>query len=306
MILLTPAVLHSSALERIKEESPIFHRKYVFQFALLQGLWAMILFMLCVATILIPTASTFQTMGAKVLTNANFSKLEIKNGQVSIDVKPAIWVYSLNDSNTEQTVLAVDSLGSMNKYYWDDRVEKGVVKRINGVAVMKDHLFIKNGLMMKKIPYTSIGLGNTGISMTKNQVYEGLLKITNNKTILKYSLIALPLVFILAALSGAFFHVLFIGVVGLTIGFISKRKGKDLIPAFKVSSALYVVWAYLVVLSMIAQKMVLLTLADISNFFMVVRIVFLVVMIFIGYLSLLPSTDGQTSPVTSKVVRKKK
>ena len=136
MTLLTPAVLHSSALEHIKDESPKFHRKYIVQFALMQGLWGVILYLICFVTIFLPRVAYLRETGKKVLTNANFSSVSIKGESMSIDIKPQIWSFTVMDSARSRNEFVVDSTGKMNRFYWDDRVEKGEVKQFNGIGFM--------------------------------------------------------------------------------------------------------------------------------------------------------------------------
>lgn len=283
MTLLTPAVLHCSALEFVKSQNKAFHKRYIIQFALLQGLWGVILWILAMVFIAFPMINEVRQLSEKVLVNANFSSVSIKNGKASIDIRPSIWPFTLSDSERERIEVVVDSTGNMNKFYWDDRVEKGSVKQINGVGITPEYVFVKKGTWMKKLYFNKV-CSQCDVTYTKQQLYEKTMKYLSSESMLKVALYAVPLAFVTFSVLGGVMHVLFILVVGsllkvLTRNFTSSKGGR-----YKLASGLYVGWAYVMALSLISQKILLLTLGDASRFFMVVEAIVFVTLVFIGYL----------------------
>lgn len=285
LILLTPAVLHRTALDSLKEKDRRFHYSYVFRFAIIQGLWAVIFYLIIVALAVIPALRNVRETVEKVLTNANFTQVAMKDGQLAIDIKPAIWVFTVNDSKTEQSVVAVDSIGTMNRFYWDDRVEKGVVKRIDGVGFMKDGVFVKKGTWIRKMPYESLSKYRP-FSMSKGELHSSFKEMTEKRTFLKLVILCTPVVFILAMLLGAVGHVLFMWVTGFILALFTKNFSKNLLTAVKLSSGLYVGWIYVFVLSLIASHFLTYTWTSFSYLFAVVKIVSYITILFIGYLSI--------------------
>lgn len=283
MTLLTPAVLHCSALEYVKSQDKAFHRRYIIQFALMQGLWGVILWILAMVFIAFPMANELRQTSEKILTNANFSSVTIKDGKATIDIKPLIWPFTIRDSERERVEFVVDTTGHMNKFYWDDRVEKGQIKQINGAGLTPEYIFVKKGTWMKKMYFKNMCAG-CEVTFSKQQVYEKSMNMLSSGTMLRVVLYAIPLVFAVFMLLGAIMHIVFILVVGallkvLTRNFVATKGGR-----YKIASALYVGWAYVMALSLISQKILLLTLGDASRFFMVVEAVVFVTLVFIGYL----------------------
>ncbi len=296
MTLLTPAVLNCSALESLKEKDQKFHKKYVFQFALLQGFWGVIVFVLLWAFYCIPFATKLKTEGDKVLLNANFSSMTIENGKATVDIKPAIWVYTISDSPSEQKMVAIDSVGTMNKYYWDDRVEKGSVKKIDGIGVMKEYLYVKKGTWIKKIPYSQFSKNK--VVMTKGDISDSLERMTSKKMMITMLLCMIPVVFLTVFLVGGLTHILFGRITGELLAMLSNSYKVNLESSLKMSNGLYVVWAYLVGLSMVSQKIVFLTYGNMSPYFIAFDILAYFGVFFVGYLCF----KGSVSP--SKVVKK--
>jgi hypothetical protein len=197
MTLLTPAVMHASSLEKLTQQPTSFFKKYLLKFALLQGFFGVLIGVLMLTRTVAPLLATIRSGGTEAIVAAHFSKAIIENGELTVDIKPAIWTYSLKDTSTRQLVVAVDSLGTMNKYYWDDRVEKGVTKRVYGVGFMKDGIYVKglNGAWFNK--YTKL-VGTGKHEFTKDSVNQKFQSLTSGKTMLLVYLVAAVIFFLIA------------------------------------------------------------------------------------------------------------
>lgn len=281
--LLTPAVLNCSALEYLQEKDQKFHKKYVFKFGLMQALWAVILYVVCVGLFVIPGVKEVRETGTQVITNALFNEVKIQEGQMEIDIKPAIWYFSFYNEPTKQKLIAVDSLGSMNKFFWDDRVEKGVVKKIDGIGFMKEYVYVKKGTWTKKIPYSKF-VSSDEVTVTKGEIYDKFMQMTESNRVLVWSLALIPLVFLLGLLFGMLLHVLFAATVGLFLALMTRDVTKNLTLAGKVSSGLYVGWAYILVLAVITQKLLALTFGNLSDFYLAIKAVAFLAIVLVGYL----------------------
>ena len=303
--LLTPAVLNCTALEYLKDQSPSFHRKHILRFAFMQGIWFCILYILCVATIVFPLVTSLRETSSKVLLNANFTQCEIKNGQLISDIKPMIWSFSLSDTDTAKQEVVIASTKAMNRFYWDDRVEKGMVKKINGVSFMPDYVYYKQGTDIKKIYYSQV-FGNRGFKMTKSQLFDYVQKVTDKKQLTKITLLLLPLVLLLGMIVGCLSHGVYMLVVGFILGLFTKNFVKNPSTSYKIASGLYVGWAYIIVLSLIAQRILLWTNINLSAFFLMVNTVGFVSIIGVGYLCLRTMEQDQLGISISKLKKRER
>jgi len=240
--------------------------------------------------------ASIRETGTKVLTNANFTNCSVTNGTLTVDIKPAIWAFTVADTGTQRQEVVVDSLGTMNRFYWDDRVEKGMVKKYDGVSFSKTHLFIKRGTSIRRIPYTAI-LGNREIKVSKGELYNGFTALTNSGNVLKMVLILLPFVFGFGMAIGMLINTLYMLIVGLLLRLALGKSLRITSVAYKTANGLYVGFAYLVALAFIAQGILFYTLADLSSFFSVVKLTSLLATAGIGYLCLksLPRNTSVTS-----------
>lgn len=305
MTLLSPAVLHCSALEHIKDETTAFHKSYIFKFGLLQGVWGVILYLLCVATIVFPRVQTLRETGDKILTNANFSTVRITNGSMHTDIKPAIWTFTINDSSSVKTDFAIDSTGKMNRFYWDDRVEKGEVKQINGMAFMREYIFLKRGTVIRKIPYTQFVRGGNG-EFTKEQIYNNFMKYTEKRGVLKLALAAIPVVFLFTMVAGVLAHIVYILVVGSLLVIFTQRFTRVAQSCYKIASGLYVGWFYVAALLMVTHRIVYATLANLSSFYIAIESILFVTIVFVGYLCIHTAEQMKTTVITNPIPKIKR
>lgn len=303
MTLLTPAVLHCSALEHIKDESPKFHKKYTVQFALVQGFWAVILYFICFSAIFLPKVSQFREVGDKVLTNANFTTVSIKEDVMTIDIKPEIWAFTIDDSLHLRNEFVIDSTGKMNRFYWDDRTEKGEVKRLNGVGLTRDWLLIKQGTRLSKVPYHKLTMGKE-LTMTKGEVHSLLLKSTDKALLLKKAVLLSPLVFLIGAIFGFVMHIGYIGIIGSLLVLLTQKFSRSAAHCYKLASALYVGWAYILVLTMIGQQFMYITFGNISHFFLAIKIILFVALVLVGYLCFQSFEENEHKVAVAKLSRK--
>lgn len=279
MTLLTPAVMHRSSLEKLVQQPTSFFKSYIFQFALLQGLFGALIGLAMVARVVNLFGDIYQPKIQSAIVAANFSRVEISNGKLLIDIKPAIWTYSLAESSISQSVLAVDSLGSMNKYFWDDRYEKGVLKKVYGVAFRKDSLFVRTGYGTFTVAYSKI-VGNRSHVYTKeevNKLFQRLISAPSMAVV--YSVFAV-ISFVGAFLFGYAFHLLFAFVVGGAIALLTNYQTLPLLKSMKLAAGMYIVWVYLSLLINMAG--ILLPWHNVSIYVVIVQAVSLCALIGIG------------------------
>lgn len=296
--LLTPAVLHCTALEYLTEKPPDFHRKHTIRFGLMQGLWLVIIFLVFLTTTIFPRIEQIRETGETILTHANFTQCSMENGKLTIDIKPAIWAFTLYDSSILRKEVVIDSTGTLNRFYWDDRVEKGVVKKVDGVELSKDHIFVKRGTSIKRVSYSSL-LGNTEVKMSKGEVYERFMEVTKRSTVIKLAVLLVPVVFVLGLVLGIVSNIIYVLIIGTILRITADGFLRNPSSMYKVSNGLYVGFAYVFALAVVAQQILLDTLADLSTFFMVVKVTALLATFAIGFLCLKSlSLRSITSPIT--------
>jgi len=305
MTLLTPAVLHCSALEYLTEQSSDFHRKYIIRFSIMQGIWVAILFITVIAGVVMPRVSYIRETGITAFTNANFTHCQMSNGALIADFKPAIWSYTVSDSATQRDEIIVDTTGTFNRFYWDDRVERGVVKKVNGVGFMKEYLFVKKGTQINRIPYRLLGVANSE-KLTKGALYERFLKITNKETIVLWSFLLLPVALLFGGILGSLFHGFYVLIFGTLLRVMAGKFVVNSAIPYKIASGLYVGWAYVVALAMVAQQILEQTFVSIPGLFWVVKIVGLIATLLIGYLCLRVRQLRPMAASITKVTRRAK
>lgn len=302
MTLLTPAVLHHTALEYLTEQPSDFHRKHVIRFGLMQGLWLAIFFVIFLTATILPGIAQLRETGETVLTHANFTQCSIKNGKLTVDIKPAIWAFTLYDSNTQRKEFVIDSMGTLNRFYWDDRVEKGMVKKVDGVGLTQDHLFIKRGTAIRRVSYSSL-FGDTEVKMSKGEIYGRFMEATSRPMVIKLAVLSIPVVFLLGFVLGVFSQIAYVLVMGTMLRLATGNFLRTTSHAYKISNGLYVGYAYVFALAMIAQQILSGTLADLSTFFMVVKAAALLATFAIGFLCL---KSLSLRPVASSITKLKR
>jgi hypothetical protein len=283
--LLTPAVLHSTALEYLTEQPSGFHRKQILRFGLMQGVWSIIVYITLLATTVFPGIAKIRETGETVLTHANFTQCSIANGQLKIDIKPAIWAFTLHDSDTQREEFVVDSIGTLNRFYWDDRVEKGMVKKVDGISLAKEYLFIKRGTLIRRLPYGTL-LGNNDVNLSKGEIYERFMEMTARSNVMKVALLAIPIVFLLGFAFGILANIIYVFLIGGILRLMTGSFLRTPTHAYKIANGLYVGFAYVFLLALIAQQILFGTLADLTAFFAVVKGAALIATLSIGFLFL--------------------
>jgi hypothetical protein len=248
MTLLTPMVIHRDSITFLLKQPIGFFKKYLFKFALIQGLFGGLISVLIVFTFANPLFNAIQVAGEKVWTHANLSYIGVKQGMLETDIKPSIWFYSVDDTTTKQTLVAVDSLGTMNKYYWDDRIQTGVHKKISGIGFLKNEVMVKVDDQIMRVPYQK--LFKTDVQYTKKEALVKFESMVSQNARLTLYMVVFVVAFVVTALLGVLAHMLFALVVGNFMVLSSlHRKKIEWKPAMKVSLGLYVVWFYSLLVS---------------------------------------------------------
>lgn len=241
--LLTPTVLHESVLSTFPKRDKSFLVVYAVAFAAVQTFIGMLVYTLFFLQTLLPFGVTVGEYADKVLVNANFTKVSVSRDSMQVDIRPEIWTFSLEDSNSKQILVAVDSLGSMNKKFWDDRFIGGETKKIYGVGFMKDHLYLKYSDKPVRLPYSVLGFGKNSTELSKGEIYQKTVNTFSKKNLfVMFAFSLLPMSF-LFFVTGIVLHGGFALVMASFIYFFVKGK-ESFVNSFKVSLALYVVWAY--------------------------------------------------------------
>jgi len=309
-ILLGPAVLHFSMLEKLQHSDVSFIKKYVVHFGLIQAFIAVLFSTLFFSNSILPWAENIRTEAEEILVHANFSKLKIEDNKMAIDIKPAIWTYSFSNTDSLQEIIAIDSTGKINPHYWDDRFIAGNHKIIKGIEFGRDNITVKHAASWSKYRYSTV-FGKKDIVMTKSDVLRRIDKYLGRKWLTTIYFVLLPFFFVIMFILGVATHLAFGIITGIVISIMTMNPEKYTARSILLSMGLYVGWFYVVGLLLIVQAIGATVLDPFNDFYKMVQGIIDISLITVGYISVKHRDD--LKPIkkikrnkVSKISKKKK
>ncbi len=202
---------------------------------------------------------SYQNKVLNALQKANLTYIELKDGHLYMDIKPNIWVFSLENQKDHQNILVIDSKGTFNPFYWDDRFIGGQIKHINGVCFSTEKVIIKFGKIKKEITYTSLAsaLGIGTYKANKAQLIADIDNLLTIKNMVKMLIVVSPIVFTVAYLVFVLTHAIFSFITGLIVAMFSSID-HHIDKGIKIGAGIYVplilLWDLFVVTKLLYHK----------------------------------------------------
>ncbi len=236
---LAPLSLHPAEIEESVALPLSYHKKVIARFGFVQALVAVVIYLGMVLFTYLPLVENAKKAIDNALVNANFSRVVIKNNELNIDIKPAIWTFLLSSTEKSQYFVVVDTTGKLNKYFWDDIVHEGKKISRYGLQFDKQGIRVHLNTGVKQVRYQQIGL-KEGVSYDKQGLYTHFNSFLSPQLITVYVIVGAILVFILAYLLGIAAHFLFGLVIGYLVSMLQSRLCEEPQRCIKMCWSLYI------------------------------------------------------------------
>lgn len=162
---------------------------------LLQGVLFLILFAVWFAVKVMPTIGFIGEEGHKAVENTIFTRMQFNNGIMNTDSKPSIATYYLYNTDEKVIVVALDSIGKLNKAFYNDRIlHDDVIQKAYGVQISPQFVRVKGISFDVSIPWTYI-VGKKETTFSKSDILEKINFYSSWKYWIWILIIISPLIF---------------------------------------------------------------------------------------------------------------